>query len=465
MTTTALTAERAWLDGDTAAAIATADHVLTAGIDHDCVAAGVAAAAAAADGALFDAADRWRQVAIALDGAPSVVAGGRAALAACLVGDLDAAARDLAEARQLRSGSAPRGVTVLLDGVDAAMEAVRGGFDRAARRLTGLAAATVPIDPMAAERWNDLAVTVVIAGGDDRTAQEMLAAQQDGPSTTRRRMLTAWLHLRAGRLTDARHEIAAASGTPILRRDAVLAAAVTIGLARRAGDQEAVRATWRRIAPVVAGADVELLLLDAWGELSAGAACVSARESDTIVEAMAAAMQNAGTPAWCEAVDQWWRLQRAVVVGDAVAAAAAAERLDEGPRAAAARAWASVLAGTADPRTVVHTATKLAGAGQPWEAAALCGGAARLADPVAAKELLSAGRAFRARIAPGNSGGGLSKRERAVAELLVDGLTHKAIGARLYISPKTVEQHVAKLRQKLLVSGRAELIAALRARL
>ena len=57
----------------------------------------------------------------------------------------------------------------------------------------------------------------------------------------------------------------------IMRRDAVLAAAVTVGLARRAGDEDALRAAWHRIAPVLAGADVELLLLDAWGELSAAA--------------------------------------------------------------------------------------------------------------------------------------------------------------------------------------------------
>lgn len=468
--TTALIAERAWRDGDTAAAIETADLVLTAGTDHDCLAAGVAAAAAAADGALFDAAQRWRQVATVLEGAPAVSAGGRAALAACLVGDLEAAERDLAGARRLLCGSAPRGITVLLDGVDAAVEAVRGGFDRAARRLAGLAVATVPVDPFAAEHWDDLAVTVVVAGGDDRTAREMLAVQGDHAPTTRRRMLTAWLHLRAGRLSDAHQEIAAASGVPTLRRDAVLAAAVTVGLARRAGDREALRSTWRRVAPVVAGADVEVLLLDAWGELSAGAACVSALERDTIVEAMGAAVVKAGSPSWGSAVELWWAVRRAVAADDATAATSAAERLTTladprfEVRAAAARAWASIVRGS--PREVTGTAVLLADAGQPWEAAALCGAAAaRLTDPSAARELLSAGRALRAKVAPGNpGGGGLSKRERAVGELLVDGLTHKEIGARLYISPKTVEQHVARIRQKLRAASRAELIAALRSR-
>jgi DNA-binding CsgD family transcriptional regulator len=60
------------------------------------------------------------------------------------------------------------------------------------------------------------------------------------------------------------------------------------------------------------------------------------------------------------------------------------------------------------------------------------------------------------------AGDELSDREREVGALIVDGLTHKQIGAKLYISPKTVEQHVARLRQKLDASNRAALVAALR---
>lgn len=456
---TAVAAELAWRDGDTASAIETADRVLTEGTDQDCVAAGVAAAAAAADGALFDAAARWRVIAASLSGAPSVAATARAALAGCLAGDLDSAARDLADARARLSGAAPRGLTVLLDGMDAALEAVRGEFAPAARKLAGLAAATVPADPMAVEQWGDLAATALIAGGHDASAEELLMMFADRP-TARRRLLTAWLHLRAGRLAAARAEIAACTA-PVLRRDAVLAAAVTIGLARRAGDEEALRATWRRVAPVVAGVDVEPLLLDAWGELSAGAG--SAFERDTIVDAMTSAVARVDAR-WCAETDNWWRVQRAVVAGDT----SVVVELTIEPRASAARMWASILAGDVDPVAVAGVADQLARAGQPWDAMALCGAAAaRLDDPAAARELLSTGRALRARIGTedGKPGDGLSKRERAVGELLVEGLTHKEIGARLYISPKTVEQHVAKIRQKLAVSGRAALMASLRTRL
>ncbi|HEY7597283.1 MAG TPA: helix-turn-helix transcriptional regulator [Actinophytocola sp.] len=469
-----LRADRAWRSGDIAAAIEAADHALARGDDPQCLAAGVAAAAAAADGGLFDAAERWRAVASTLDGAPGALAGGRGALAASVVGDVESAERDLAAARQMVSGAAPRGLTVLLSGVAATLEALRGEFDAAARRLAGLAVATVPEDPMSSERWEDLAVTVMVAGGDDRTAWEMLTAHPDRPRTTRRRLLKAWLDLRTGRLADARAGLAAAGDQAILRRDAVLAAAVTVGLARRAGDEEALRAAWHRVAPVLAGADVEVLLLDAWGELSTAAALVAPGERDAIVAVMAAAVARAGSPAWGEAMMAWWAVQRAVVADEPTAAEVAAAQLaaldcaDE--RTAAARVWASILSADAEPAAAIAAAEALADAGRPWEGAALCGAAAaKLSEAGDVRELLAAGRALRATIRTDDRGGaaahGLSKRERSVGELLLDGLTQKEIGARLYISPKTVEQHVARLRQKLVAGNRAELVAALRARL
>src|SRR5262249_37328368 len=156
--------------------------------DPDCLAAGVAAAGAAADGALFDSADRWRRIATALGGTPGSWASGRAALAATLAGDIQAAAHDLAQARGMLPGAAPRAVTALVDGVDAGVEAVGGEFDRAARRVAGLAVSTVPADPLAAQCWGVLAMTVVVAAGDDRRARELLAAHADSLPTTWRRL-------------------------------------------------------------------------------------------------------------------------------------------------------------------------------------------------------------------------------------------------------------------------------------
>ena len=57
---------------------------------------------------------------------------------------------------------------------------------------------------------------------------------------------------------------------------------------------------------------------------------------------------------------------------------------------------------------------------------------------------------------------GLSDRERRVASLVVAGLTYKQIADRLYISPKTIEHHVARMRRRLGCENRADLLARLR---
>ena len=51
---------------------------------------------------------------------------------------------------------------------------------------------------------------------------------------------------------------------------------------------------------------------------------------------------------------------------------------------------------------------------------------------------------------------GLTSRERAVLELLVDGLTNAQIGGRLYMSPKTASVHVSSILRKLGVANRLQ---------
>jgi DNA-binding CsgD family transcriptional regulator len=462
-------AERAWRAGDTITAIEAADRALAAAAVPDARAAGVAAAAAAADAALGEATARWRGVAAMVDGVAAVEARGRAALTAALAGDRDAATADLATARSGLADPAPRGVTVLLNGVEAVLDAVGGDLAGAATRLTGLAAATVPPDPFAVEPWPELAAEVVLAGGDDDTARAMLAAH-DGPPGLRRLLLAAWLDLRAGRLAEARAGLAAAAGRPVLRRDALLAAAVSAGLARRTADPAVVAKTWHRVAPVVAGADIEILQIDVWGELSVAAATVAPPVAAAIATAIDGAIRRAGHPAWAVASGLWWQVQRAAATGSPGAGPSTfpggSAYLDA--LAAGARAWADVLGGHVDPAAVRRSGDRLVAAGRPWEAAALCAAAAqRTSDPAATRELLVAGRGWRGRGGRDRGAGpdGLSEREREIGKLILDGHTHREIGARLYISPKTVEQHVARLRQKLSVAGRAELISALRSRL
>ncbi|MFS3128846.1 LuxR C-terminal-related transcriptional regulator [Nocardioides sp. Bht2] len=56
----------------------------------------------------------------------------------------------------------------------------------------------------------------------------------------------------------------------------------------------------------------------------------------------------------------------------------------------------------------------------------------------------------------------LTRRENEVAAMVADGLSNKEIAARLVLSPRTVEGHVERVLQKLCVTNRTQVAAALR---
>ena len=63
---------------------------------------------------------------------------------------------------------------------------------------------------------------------------------------------------------------------------------------------------------------------------------------------------------------------------------------------------------------------------------------------------------------PGPDGAGaglLAKREADVARLVAEGLTNKQIGARLFISERTVDSHVRNILNKLGAASRAQIAA------
>jgi DNA-binding CsgD family transcriptional regulator/tetratricopeptide (TPR) repeat protein len=63
------------------------------------------------------------------------------------------------------------------------------------------------------------------------------------------------------------------------------------------------------------------------------------------------------------------------------------------------------------------------------------------------------------RTSPRGGAGTLTKRETEITDLVVGGLTNRAIATRLVISERTVETHLSRVFQKLGVSSRAELVA------
>jgi DNA-binding NarL/FixJ family response regulator len=59
------------------------------------------------------------------------------------------------------------------------------------------------------------------------------------------------------------------------------------------------------------------------------------------------------------------------------------------------------------------------------------------------------------------SAGGLTRREQEVAELVTDGLTNRAIAQRLYLSERTVANHVQHILNKLGFANRSQIASYL----
>ena len=149
----------------------------------------------------------------------------------------------------------------------------------------------------------------------------------------------------------------------------------------------------------------------------------------------------------------------ALAEGDARRAATAATAAV----AAAERAGLPIEAG----RTRLLAGRALAAAGEPEGAVTELElarheldelGAARYSDE-AARELRRLGRRVARRGREGGAAEGidaLSGREREVAELVAEGRTNREIAEVLFLSPKTVENHMARIFSKLDVSARAQ---------
>jgi DNA-binding NarL/FixJ family response regulator len=79
----------------------------------------------------------------------------------------------------------------------------------------------------------------------------------------------------------------------------------------------------------------------------------------------------------------------------------------------------------------------------------------------AALELRATGEKVRKRSA--ETGDELTQQEQQIAQLAREGLSNPVIGARLFLSPRTIEWHLRNVYGKLGISSRRELAAALAA--
>jgi DNA-binding CsgD family transcriptional regulator len=153
--------------------------------------------------------------------------------------------------------------------------------------------------------------------------------------------------------------------------------------------------------------------------------------------------------------------------------------------ATAGRIWLRVLANHVDVDEVTVAARALAQHGLAWDATRLASQAAlQTPDGRASGAMLQLARDLKLAVTGQDDEAGapaaaavpqrassmppssrLSDREREVAELLLQGLPYKDIGSQLFISAKTVEHHVARIRRRLGAESRSELLSMLRASL
>jgi DNA-binding CsgD family transcriptional regulator len=296
---------------------------------------------------------------------------------------------------------------------------------------------------------------------------------------TRHHLLHTWVLLLRGRLTEVEQRLpATAAATAAQGRDDLFAAALRVALARRNGDLVGLRTAWPDACQALIGQPVELFNLLPLGELAVAAARLGEyhRVAGHLADADRLLAELGDPPTWT-IVPHWYRLQAAILADDRDAALLHAGALDAGrsagPYAAAfadaAAVWLDVLAGQADPEAVVAASRTLSLNGLTWDAARLAGQAAiRTSDRKAMALLLDSARAMQDRgtraESPAAAGGQqlLSAREREVGALVLAGMTYKQIADRLYLSAKTVEHHMARIRQRLGCADRHELLSRLR---
>ncbi|MEV6645948.1 helix-turn-helix transcriptional regulator [Amycolatopsis sp. NPDC051371] len=411
-----------------------------------------------------------------------------AAIALVGTGDLDGARRLLESpapgvAPTLFAGAATRMARGVADSVSGcATETLSTLLGAAAMLEPALGGTLLPDSPAA------LAALAALHTGELALAEPVLTRALDGGIggdllSVRHRLLLGWVAMTAGDLATAAGHRDAVAGRTLEARDELFFATLELGLARRASDLVGLQRSWHRAYQASMRQQTDLFTLLPLGELAIAAARTGAyaKISGQLERAHTLLARLGEPPLWTVSL-VWHELHAAITLEDADAAKAHLATLATHAHcgrypsalATAAQCWLSVLSGTFAPDTIAAAAAEMHDLGLRWDAARLAGQAAiRTSDRKAMVQLLEAARQFQgtaARREPGTSepasaGTGLaalSERELEVARLVVEGLTYKQAGSKLFISGKTVEHHMARIRGKLGAADRRELLATLR---
>ena len=459
----------------------------------------IAASIAVHDGSAAQAAELFRW----LGPYPDAFVGAAGAIASLAAGDLPAARAALSAESAGPPTSTARAARSLAEGLLLSLEVP---YPSAVARLGQSITAEQQPTGVAPDTAAALVTLAALHGGDPVRARSIIgravrSAKDDSPenaafATRRHRLLLGWVRMLDGQLPAATADVTAvAADTTLHRRDALWAAALQTAIARRSGDSGAVQKHWYAAMEVLAEYSMDLFSLFPLGELWVAAARMRQvdRLQHTIDEAFAL-LESLGSPLLWSVPLHWAGVHAGILANspEAVAphgqalTAAAGQSAFAKALSNAGRTWLRVLANHVDTDEVTSAARSLSQFGLTWDATRLAGQAAlQTPDGRVSGAMLQLARDLKqtstleeapgldapAAIDAAHAGPSrpassrLSDREREVAELLLLGMPYRDIGTQLFISAKTVEHHVARIRRRLGAESRSEMLSMLRAML
>ena len=455
----------------------------------------IAASVAVHDGGAAQAADLFRW----LGPYPDAFVSAAGAIVLIAAGDVEAARSALTAESAGPPTSTARAARSLAEGLLLSLDQ---SFPIAVARLGQSITAEQQSTGVAPDTPAALVTLAALHGGDPVRARSVIGravragADDELFVTHRHRLLLGWVRMQDGQLSAATADVAATADATLHRRDALWAAALQTAIARRSGDSGAVQKHWYAAMEVLAEYSVDLFSLLPLGELWVAAARMRQvdRLQHTLTQAFELLDALGDPPLW--SVPLHWAGVHAGILANSPAAvaphgqaltAAAANSAFAKALATAGRTWLRVLANHVDIDEVTTAARGLSQFGLTWDATRLASQAAlQTPDGRVSGAMLQLARDLKQTAAVDEAPGlepvtatadavrtgptrptssRLSDREREVAELLLLGMPYKDIGSQLFISAKTVEHHVARIRRRLGAESRSEMLSMLRAML
>jgi DNA-binding CsgD family transcriptional regulator len=478
------------MTGDCATAGRLTDELLASGDAAERAAAvRIAASIAAHDGGAAQAADLFRW----LGPYPDAYISAANAVVSIAVGDAQSARSALSTESAGPPTSTARAAHNLAEGLLLSLDQP---FPVAIARL-GQAITTEQHQPgVAPDSPAALVTLAALHGGDPVRARSVIGravratGEDDGFSAHRHRLLLGWARMQDGQLATATADAASAGEAALHRRDALWTAALNTAIARRSGDGGAVQKHWYAAMEVLAEYSVDLFSLLPLGELWVAAARM--RQVDRLqhmLDEAFALLEALGNPPLWSVPLHWAGVHAGILAnspeavaphGHALTSAAGGSAFAKA-LSGAGRTWLRVLANHVDADEVTAAARALSQFGLTSDATRLAGQAAlQTPDGRVSGAMLQLARDLKLTSAvedtaesapataaptgsPRQQSSRLSDREREVAELLLLGMPYRDIGSQLFISAKTVEHHVARIRRRLGAESRSEMLSMLRA--